>query len=84
MGFTVDITTLDIPENILVKMALLTMETDSFLGMHTHYTLELSMILAGEGEYRVDDRVYSAVQQHRVPWALEHRRPTAGQSGGGV
>lgn len=58
MGFTVDITTLDIPENILVKMALLTMETDSFLGMHTHYTLELSMILAGEGEYRVDDRVY--------------------------
>lgn len=58
MGFSVDITTLDIPDNILVKMALLTMETDSFLGMHTHYTLEFSMILAGEGEYRMENQVY--------------------------
>lgn len=58
MGFSVDITTLDIPDDILVKMAVVSLEPDSCVGYHTHYTLELSLIASGEGEYRVDGQVY--------------------------
>ena len=58
MGFSVDITTLHIPDDVLVKMAVVSLEPCSSVGYHSHYTLELSMILSGKGEYRVQDRVY--------------------------
>lgn len=58
MAFTVNISTLDVPGDILVKMATVSLDPASHLGPHTHYTLEMSMILSGRGEYRVADRAY--------------------------
>lgn len=58
MGFSVRIHTLNVPEDVLVKLAIVSAAPDSAVGMHTHHTLELSMILSGRGEYRLQDRVY--------------------------
>ena len=58
MPFTVNIALLDIPDDILVKMSTVSLDPFSNLGPHTHYTLEISIILSGKGEYRVGDHVY--------------------------
>lgn len=51
---------MNVPGDILVKLVTLPVDPGMQVGPHTHYTLELSMILSGEGEYRVEDRVYPA------------------------
>ena len=58
MAFSVNISTLDIPGDVLVKMAQVSLEPASQVGPHTHYTLEISTILSGTGEYRVGQAVY--------------------------
>lgn len=58
MAHSVKMFPLDIPEDVVVKTALVSLEPHSQVGPHSHYTLELSMILSGKGEYRVDHQVY--------------------------
>lgn len=58
VGFSVKIHTLDVPGDILVKLATVWGQPGYCVGMHTHHTLEISMILSGKGEYRLQDRVY--------------------------
>lgn len=50
--------TLQVPDDVLVKMSTVSLDTESFVGPHTHLTLEISMVISGVGEYRVGDRVY--------------------------
>lgn len=58
MAFTVDRFTLDGTDDVLVKWIIGRFEPGSSFQPHSHYTLEISMILSGEGEYWVDGRVY--------------------------
>ena len=58
LGYRWHIDTLPIPNNILVKVATVTVEPNAHIAPHTHITLELSMITSGVGEYRVGDLAY--------------------------
>ena len=58
MAYTVNRYTLSGTDDVLVKWIIGSFEPGSSFPPHSHYTLELSMILSGEGEYWVDGRVY--------------------------
>lgn len=58
MAHSVKIFSLNSPNDVVVKTALVSLEPHSQVGPHSHCTLELSMILSGKGEYRVDRQVY--------------------------
>ncbi len=58
MGYSLHIDTIPVPGDILVKLATVQGPPGDSIGMHTHHTLEISMITEGSGEYRLEDRVY--------------------------
>lgn len=58
MAFSVTTSVLQVPEDVLVKMVWVSLDPNARTGPHSHYTLELSMIVSGRGEYRVGEQVY--------------------------
>lgn len=58
MPHTVERYTLSGTDALSLKWILGTFDPGSSFLPHTHYTLEISMILSGEGEYCVDGRTY--------------------------
>ena len=58
MPYTVNRFALDGTDDVLVKWIIGSFDPGSSFQPHSHYTLEISMILSGEGEYWVDGRVY--------------------------
>lgn len=58
MAFVVNRYSLDTSDDILVKMIIGSFDPGAYYRPHSHYTLELSMILVGEGVCSVDDHLY--------------------------
>lgn len=58
MGYRFHEDTLQVPGNVMVKMSTVELDAGSHMDPHTHHTLELSMVVSGNGEYRVGEQVY--------------------------
>lgn len=59
MAFVVNRYSLDTSDDILVNMIIGSFDPGASFRPHSHYTLEISMIVSGEGEYWVDGQVYT-------------------------
>lgn len=58
MGYQWHEDILRVPGDILVKMSTVHLDAGSAMPPHSHHTLELSMVISGEGEYRVGEAAY--------------------------
>lgn len=58
MGYRFHEDILQVPGDILVKMSTVELDAGSHMDPHIHHTLELSMVVSGNGEYRAGDLVY--------------------------
>ena len=58
MGYRFHEDILQVPGDVLVKMSTVELDAGSAMEPHIHHTLELSMVMSGDGEYRAGELVY--------------------------